>query len=169
MKLYEINAQLDELLTNGFGETCVDEETGEIDVAKADEMLEQLTMERQDKLENTACYIKALEADVDAIRAEEVKLAGRRKAKETKAGSLRELLKYCMLKYGDTKLDTPRAALSFRKSTAVEITNKQELPREYVKTVTEEKILKQEIGQALKQGKAIPGAELKEQLNLQIK
>ena len=56
MKLYEI----DEAILN-----CIDLETGEIIDT---EQLDKLTMEREAKLENVACWIKELKAEADSGR-----------------------------------------------------------------------------------------------------
>ena len=56
---------------------CVDLETGEIiDIEK----LDQLQMDKDVKIENTALFIKNLLSDADQIREEEKKLADRRRA-----------------------------------------------------------------------------------------
>ena len=68
MKLYEINSEIENL---------VDTETGEIaDIA----FFEQLSMERTAKIEGIALYIKNLDSDVTALKAEETALAERRVA-----------------------------------------------------------------------------------------
>ena len=58
-------------------------------------------------------------------------------------------------------------AVSYRKSTAVEITDLDALPFAY--TVTEIKPDKERIAAALKNGETVPGAELVERNNIQIK
>ena len=80
MNLYEIEKSM---------MNCVDEETGEIiDI----EMLEQLQLEREKKIENIACWIKNLESDAEALKAEENKLAERRQKAESKSEQLRAYL-----------------------------------------------------------------------------
>ena len=60
-------------------------------------------------------------------------------------------------------------ALSFRESTAVSITNEKDIPEAYTEIVKTAKIDKKAIGDAIKSGKVVPGAELVENMNLQIK
>ena len=59
MKLYEIDAAIME---------CIDLETGEIVDA---DRLTALQMEREQKLENVALWIKDLDAEAKALKAEE--------------------------------------------------------------------------------------------------
>lgn len=68
MKLYEINAALKE---------CVDVETREIIDLKR---LSMLMMERNEKLENVALWIKNLESDVTEMKAEKRKSRSKRKS-----------------------------------------------------------------------------------------
>ena len=59
MNLYEINSQILD---------CVDPETGEVmDIDR----LEELTMAKAEKVDNIACWVKNLEADVAAFEAQE--------------------------------------------------------------------------------------------------
>ena len=108
MTLWEINNAI---------MACVDAETGEIIDF---DQLDQLTMAREEKLENIALYIKALEAEAAAIREEEKSLAARRKVKENKAIRLREYLADAL---GGQPFETARAALSFRSSQALKVTD----------------------------------------------
>ena len=64
---------------------CLDAETGEI---IDPEMLTALSMEREAKLENVACWIKNLRAEAAAIKAEKDALAKREKAAAKKAEDL---------------------------------------------------------------------------------
>ena len=68
---------------------CVDQETGEI--LDADK-LNALQMERDDKLEGVALWVKDLKAEADAVKAEADKLTARKKALDKKIDSLKEWL-----------------------------------------------------------------------------
>lgn len=159
--LYEIDGMVMTVLNDGL---VFDEETGEIifDV----DTLEALEMERNAKLEAVACYVKGLEAEAAAIRAEEKALAERRQVKERKAERMRAYIADSMSMFGDTKLETARVALSFRKSEAVEL-DEAMLSDEWfaVKKAPD----KAGIKKALKAGVHVAGAELVERRNLQIK
>lgn len=106
MTLYEINTQLN---------TLIDEETGEI---KDFEAFEELAMARDEKLENTALWIKNLDAEAKAIWEEEKNLADRRQAIEHKIERLKNFLGNAL---EGQKFSTPKVAISFRKSTSVSV------------------------------------------------
>lgn len=154
MSLWDIDARIEEL---------VDYETGEI----ADyEALEALEMERDTKISNTACFIKQLRAEAEAIKAEKVELGKRQSAKENYADRLEEYLaKYL----NGMKFEDSRCRISYRKSEQVEVdeTKIDELPARFVKI--EKKISKQAIKDALKGGQIIEGCRLVEHQNMQIK
>ncbi|MEE1162613.1 MAG: siphovirus Gp157 family protein [Lachnospiraceae bacterium] len=81
---------------------CVDLETGEILDA---EKLDALQMEREQKLEGVALWIKDLKAEAEAVKAEADKLTARKKAVENKIDGLKQWLLYAL--QGE-KLKTPR-------------------------------------------------------------
>lgn len=162
MRLYDVNAALEELLNQ------VDPETGEL-VCDMD-ALEALSIEREEKLEGLALYCKNLTAEAEAIRNEEKTLAERRKALENKAARAKEFLD---LNLSGEKFQTARVAVSYRKSKAVEINETAFWPwavdhTEYIRRKDPEPD-KAAISAALKNGQKIPGAELKETLSMSIK
>lgn len=152
--LYEINHQILE---------CVDAETGEI---INEEMLDQLLLDRNTKIENIALWIKNLLSEAAGIDAECKNLIERKKSAEKRAEGLRRYLSENM---DGVKFSTPRVAISFRKSEAVEILNDQEIPDDFVKIVEERKIDKAAIKQAIKADREVPGAALVERQNIQIR
>lgn len=160
--LYELDGMVLTVLEDGL---VFDEETGEVlfDV----DNLEALEMERNEKLEAVACYVKGLEAEAAAIKAEEKALKDRREAKEKKAERLRAYVSDSMSFFGDTKLETARVALSFRKSEAVIIEDEAIIPDEWL--VYKPSVNKAGIKKALKAGLPVQGAQLVERRNLQIK
>jgi len=162
MNLYEINESITAL---------IDPETGEV----ADiEAFEQLTMERETKLENMALWIKNLESDAEAIKAEEKALAERRKSAESKAESLKGYLA-SMLGDGQ-RLETPRVKLSWRKSSAVQFVLPEadfirynQGKRDELLSYSEPTVNRKAIADAIKAGEEILGVQLVERENLQIK
>ena len=112
MNIYEIDKAILE---------CVDEETGEI---LDFERLEELQMARDEKIENIAMWIKNLNTQAAGIKAEETALAERRRVKENRANRLKEYLNNIL---NGQKFETARVSLSFRNSTAVEISDKDML------------------------------------------
>ena len=141
---------------------CVDLETGEIiDIEK----LDQLQMDRDVKIENTALFIKNLLSDADQIREEEKKLADRRRVCENKANRLKEYLSGYL---AGEKFKAPRVAISYRKSESVNVSDIGKIPDDYLKYKDPEPD-KTKIKSALKAGVSIPGVELIENRNIQIK
>lgn len=106
MNIYEIDNAMFSL---------IDEETGEI---KDYEAFEELQMQREEKIENTALWYKNLVAESKAIREEEKALAERRKSLENKAESLKNFVNRTL---NGNKFSTSKVAISYRKSTAVEV------------------------------------------------
>lgn len=160
MTLYDINAQLEALLEQ------VDPETGEL-LCDMDQ-LEALSLERDRKLEGLALYIKNRDAEAKAIREEEKALADRRRGLERKAERARDFLARML---AGEKFTTPKVAVSWRKSEAVEI------GMSFFSTDANERFLrykdpepdKAAIKAALKAGEEITGAELVTNLNMTIK
>lgn len=110
MTLYEIDKRIEEL-TN-----AVDPETGELMVDV--DAIEALAMEREQKIENIACYIKNLNSDVSELKNEEKALAERRKTAEKKAERLKNFLVSAL---DGQKFSTSKCAVSIRKSQSVEV------------------------------------------------
>lgn len=104
MKIYEIDKEIDSLLTD-----AVDPETGEL--LFSPEKLEELQMERDRKVENLALAVKNLAAEAKAIREEENALAARRKVLENRAKRAEEYLSFVLK---GEKFQTPRVAVSYR-------------------------------------------------------
>lgn len=166
MKLWEIDRAIEAALVD-----CVDMETGEIILDL--EAVEALQMEREAKIENLALYVKNLTSEAAAIREEEKALAERRKAKELKAERLRAYLAEVL---SGEAFETSKVKCSFRKSTAVTVTDNVTLLW-YLKSMSLDKcvkhkdpdIVKSEVAKLLKAGRDIPGAVLEERNNMTIK
>ncbi len=167
--LYELNKEINELLENGFNLACVDVETGEIDMEKAAEYLETLQLERSEKVESIALFIKNLKSDAEKIKDEEKSLKARREAKERKADWLSEYLKSSMLQSGDKKFETARVVLSFRSSKQVVVDDLEKLDKAYITEKITYAADKNAIKEAIANGVEVVGARIEEKQNLQIK
>ena len=158
MKLYEI----DEAIM-----ACIDAETGEIIDA---DKLDKLTMERDAKIENVALWIKDLKAEAEALKNEKQALAERQRVAENKAESLKKWLAYAL--QGE-KFKTPKCAISFRKSEAVEVTDEglNNLMKEHDELLTYKapEPNKTKIKQALKDGLSVAGVQLVQNTSTIIK
>lgn len=164
MKLYELAQGLEEVINGGM---MFDEETGEI--LFDFENLDALELALNDKLESCGCYIKNLEAEAFALDQEVKALQARKKAVVGKVARIKEYVMRCMEMAGETRLETPKVALSQRKSTYLEIDDETMVPEDY-KTIEEvTKIDKNAIKAAINNGEQVAGCELKERVNLQVK
>ena len=164
MKLYEI--------TELFMRFANMVENGEIEEDAIADTLESIEGELEEKADNIACLIKSWQAEAEAIKAEEKALAERRKVKENQINNLKGYISSTMQTLGKTKIETARNVLSFRKSTALYISNEEWFMEKYpelVKTEIVKSIPKKEVTDLLKAGKEFVGAELVEKQNLQIK
>lgn len=143
---------------------CIDQETGDIlDVEK----LDALEMEREKKISNTACFIKNLRAEAEAIKAEKMKMADRQKSKENLADRLEGYLERYL---GGLTFEDERCAISYRKSTSTQIAEDLDLstlPDGFKKIKIEAD--KTAIKKALQSGEKIEGCTLVEKNNIQIK
>lgn len=145
---------------------AVDEDTGEIIDFGA---IDALSTQFDDKAESIACYIKNTNALTAALKAEEAALADRRKRAEKRVEGLKKYLTSCFDAIGRDKIETARAKISFRKSTAVLIEDEAALPAEYVVQTVATKPDKTAIKNAIQGGATIAGASLVENRNIQIK
>ena len=153
MTLYEID---NEILN------CVDEETGEI---IDEEKLNTLSMDRERKIESIACWFKDLKAEAEAIKTEKKALENRQKIAENKCESLK---KYLSTYLNGEKFTSAKAAVSFRKSETVEVTDASLLGEEYLR-YRELEANKEAIKAALKAGGTVEGACIVEKKNVIIK
>ena len=171
--IYDIDSKLVTLLEEGFDET-----TGEIyeSQEELDKAIDACEMELDKKIENIGCYIKNLESDIDALKKEEDNLKKRRKSAENKIEGLKRYLNgyltACYPNESDKakwKFKTTKCVLGFRKSTSVEVPNIDELDKGFIKIKTEVSADKTAIKDAIKSGKEVKGAFLKNNLNLSVK
>lgn len=166
MNLYQLNSEIESILGKIF--ESVDQETGEIneDSEELFDALDLLKVERNEKIENIACFIKNMNAEAAAIKAEEEALAKRRKQNERKAEAMKNWLEYCL---NGEKFSSARCAISFRSSEAVEILDPEAVPKKYLVRQITFKPDKKAIKEMLKQGQKIKGCKLLTRSNVQIK
>lgn len=156
--LYDINARL------ATYEMEIDPETGEW--LNSDE-LDALKLEKEEKRENIALYIKNIEAEASAIKAEMQNFDDRYKRLMRKAEKLRE---YLASDLNGEEFKTTRVEIKFRKSESVEILNEDAIPERFLDIRVERKPQKSEIKKFLKNtDEEIPWAKLNVKQNLQLK
>ena len=119
-------------------------------------------MEREEKLENVACWVKNLSAEADAIREEENRLIKRRKAAETKAANLKAWLLAAMTREDGTtdKLKTGRVMVSVKKNPPSTVVDDALLPSSYKVAKITYQANKELIKRELLAGGEVPGAHL---------
>lgn len=163
MTLYEIdNAIL----------ACVDPDTGEVIDPEA---LTALQMERDQKIENVALWIKDLRAEADAIANEVKNLTARKKAAESKAESLKTWLGKAL--EGEV-FKTSKVRVSYTHSTKLNVIDEASVvnyiqtnypaPEDFLKYQLPE-IRKDAVKAELKNGADIPGACLEATESVVIK
>ena len=158
MNLYEIEKEI---------MSCVDMESGEIIDC---EKLDVLTMERDQKIENIALWVKNLEADAKAYKEEKDSFAQKQKTAENKAKSLKEYLSRFL---AGTSYKSTKVNVSFRTSKAVDVFDISALMTmddcdNYLK-YKEPEPDKAAIKDAIASGVDIPGCKIVENQNIQIK
>lgn len=153
MNLYEINNAIMD---------CVDMETGEIiDIDR----LDCLQIERSEKIENIACWIKNLKSDAEQLKVESDNLLQRRRVAENKAESLKTYLQKAL---EGEKFKTPKVAISYRKTKSVDVNDISQLP-EWALKFSDPVPNKTEIKKKIELGQSVPGAEIKEYQSMIIK
>ena len=152
--IYEINQSILE---------CLDAETGEI---IDPERLDALLMEKDQKIEGVVCWIKNLVSDADAIKAEKDALAEREAKCRKKADDLKNWLAKVL---EGQKFTTAKCAVSFRKSTKLEIVDAESIPKEFMVETVTTKPDANAIKALLKSGQKVSGCALVENNNIQIK
>ena len=160
MTLYDIDAQIAALDGAAEDDMLIDAETGELlSVAQA---LDALRMEREEKLENVACWVKNLCAEADAIREEENRLVKRRKAAETKAANLKSWLLAAMTREDGTtdKLKTGRVSISVKRNPPSTVVDDELLLSTYKVAKITYQANKELIKRELLAGGEVPGAHL---------
>lgn len=159
--LYEINARL------ASYEMEFDAETGEW--LNEDE-LTALNMEHDEKRENIALYIKNIEAEANAVKAEKDNFDDRYKKLMRKADRLRD---YLAQDLGGEPFKTSRVDIKFRKSESVEILNEDAVPDRFLDISVVRKPQKAEIKKYLKgiegSDEEVPWARINTKYNLQLK
>ena len=161
IKLHEIPAALAGMLDL----IQVDEETGEIEPAT----LESVQIASEEKIIATAMYIRRLDALNKATKETIQDLQERVSADSKRIEALKWLMTKAMDSLQYTEVKSPEVTLRFRKSSSVEITDSESLPKQFLRTKTVVEPDKTAIKNALKAGEKIQGAQLVESRNLQIK
>jgi hypothetical protein len=164
MKLYDIEQELQEV--EAMLDEWASEHEGDFTDFPLMKELDEIEQARENKLLNIGCWVKSLDAEVEAYKQEKQKIDTKKKVVENKANRLREYLSSYLKK--DEKIKDPRCQLAWRKSKSLNITVETEaLPDEFIKT--EKTVKKAELKNAIKAGLELEGVTIKTNDNLQIK
>jgi len=162
LTLYEVNELYETIIEQAMAEAAENEGVIPDELADA---LEEIEASREQKFLNCGHYYKNKMAETEAFDAEIKKLQARKKSSAFAA----EWAKNHIMKYlpEGEKYSSSTVALGWRKSEAVEITDTAAIPEELCKITIEPS--KTAIKTAIKAGQVVPGAQLINKLNLQIK
>lgn len=155
-KLYDLVREIEDF------EFEVDEETGEILNA---EDLDNLELEKNEKIEQLCLWIKNLKSDAAAYKAEKDSFAKKQKAAENEAESIKNYIAYIL---AGEKFKTDRVTVSYRRSEQVECLDMSLVDDDYLR-FKEPELDKTKIKKALKEGVKVGGCMLVEKQNMQIK
>lgn len=141
-------------------------ESGEYTEEELKFAIDSVNGEISEKLEGYAMVVKNLESDIAGLKAEEKRLADRRKSLEEGVKRMKEAMQDTLLLTGEKRIKTQKFTISLRKSSSVEIENEDLIPEEFVKVT--KTISKSELAKRLKEAE-VPGVKLVEKESLQIR
>ena len=165
-KLYEIDRSIEELLS-----AVTDPDTGEIVDLDA---LDDLLMEREQKIENVILFYKDVQAELAAVTHEYMTLQGRAE----RLGSTADGLKlYISKALNGEKFKTAKCEVSYRKSEAVDVddgfiewaNNPDNLALHFVRRKITDTPDRAAIKKYLKEGGSLEHCRLVEKQNISIK
>lgn len=158
MNLYELSAayqHIQSLIEDG-GENLAD-------------TLESLNDAIEEKAVGYAKIIKNLEGQAQAIKAEEERLATRRKTLEGNAKRLKEALEQSMIQTNVKKIKTELFSFNIQKNPpSVDVLDDSAIPKSYF-NIPAPVLDKKAILQDLKNGIKVPGVEMKQSEGLRIR
>ena len=134
-----------------------------------EDTLESIELAIEDKLENIARLIKNIEGDIAAFKAEEKRLAERRKTLENEVKNLKQYAEEQLKATGEKKIKAGTFTFAIQKNPpSVRITDEELIPKEYYVPV-DPKLDKTKLKNLLKEGEKIPGVELVQGEGLRIR
>jgi hypothetical protein len=162
MNIFEINAAL-----QGVWDLVLDEEQ---DLETLEDTIQSLEVARDDKAEGMAKLIRYLDSQAEVIKAEEKRLADRRKAMENRRERVKALLELQFELWGTDKIKTPTMTVSMQNNPpSVQIADENFVPEQFVTVETIRKVDKKSLLQALKDGEMFDGISLKQGRSLRIR
>lgn len=161
-KLYELTERYENL------QNLLDDENIEPEQLK--EALDQVEDEINVKADNVAKFIKSLEADAEAIKVEEKRLADRRRALLNKSTSLKDYLFGELEGAGLKRIKSALFSINIQNNPpSVAILDETKIPFDYIKVEEVKKVDKRGILEQLKAGVKVPGVEMQKGQSLRIR
>ena len=164
MTLYELQDEYRQLLDLA--------EDPEVDPEILADTMEALEGEIEEKAVGYGKVIRQMEADAEALKNEEERLASRRKVTENNIKRLKQALQFAMMAVGKPKIDTDLFKFRIQKNPAsvvIDAPSTDHMPAEYI-TIQAPTWNKAAIKEALKAGKDLSGiAHLEQTESLRIK
>ena len=149
-------------ITNKFVELMDKAQEGELTEEEYNELGNELALELKNKSSNIIGYIKNSESLLEAMKAEEKRLADIRKQGEKKLDKFYQYVKENMERLGLQEIPTELWKLKITKNPmSIEIENEDEIPTEFKKEITTTQIDKTAIKNHFKNtGEIIPGIRI---------
>ena len=149
-------------ITNRFVELMDKAQEGELTEEEYNELGNELALELKNKSSNIIGYIKNSESLLEAMKAEEKRLADIRKQGEKKLDKFYKYVKENMERLGLQEIPTELGKLKITKNPmSIEIENEDEIPTEFKKEITTTQIDKTAIKNNFKNtGEIIPGIRI---------
>ena len=120
------------------------------------------------KSESYCKFVKYLESSAESFKAEEKRIAERRRALENKADRIRQYMKDALLSAGIDKVDAGTFSVRVGLSQgSLQIDDQSKLPPKYIKIIQD--VDKAAIKQAIKNGEVVPGAHIEAGTTLTIR
>lgn len=163
MKLYELT----ESYNNVWGLLNDDE----ADLETIETALVTLEDAIEEKAGNVAKFIKSMDAEIDVIKAEEKRLAERRKAVENKRDRVKKYIADQLQLMGIDKVKLPTVTIALQNNPpALKIEDESLIPASYLTLIPERyEADKDRIKKDLKAGVEVPGAVLTQGKSLRIR
>lgn len=133
------------------------------------QLLEQymaIDQERNEKLANCCAYFRNLEIEIDAYKLEINRLKERKERLESKLARFESYLADCLA--GEVWEDGTHS-IKWRKSEHIEVLDEDQVPAAYCRRKVTYEVDKVVAKKDIKSGATVPGLELREEYNLQIK
>lgn len=134
------------------------------------EALAQNKMDLAEKLEGYAMVMKNVESDIEGLKAEEKRLAERRKGMESKTKRMKLAMHEAMSSTGESKIQGEKFTFTIQKNPpALKIVDDKLIPKKFITVTTTRIIDNKAIMELLKNKKVVPGAQITQGESLRIR